>query len=247
MKKENRKKYSSGPRYWNVPVLVNTGTFLVYQYCWKMWYLHSLECAGVIQKLTILEHKNGLVLSNTRVPVSGTSSILFPENPKESSSTKRRKQNVVFSTCHHLAYFLYLLPKWLERNFQIFSVSSYHFRLLYRPPSWSSTKSWDFFFNASHHVVFVLFCFVLFLRFPSLWLVSTFTFGFGFCFLCVWDVPSSASWWKAVREQWSLSHGLCFMVNSCDHTMQWCFFGIIRQRHSVWPIFFNQKFKNARK
>ena len=74
-----RKKYTSGPRYWIVPVLVNTGTFLVYQYCLKMWYLRSLEHAGVIQKLTILEHKNGLVLSNTRVPVSGTWSLLFPK------------------------------------------------------------------------------------------------------------------------------------------------------------------------
>ena len=72
------KKYTSGPRYWNVSVLVNTGTFLVYQYCLKMWYLCSLEHAGIIQKLTILECENGLVLSNTRVPVSGTSSILFP-------------------------------------------------------------------------------------------------------------------------------------------------------------------------
>ena len=72
------KKYTSGPRYWNVPVLVNTGTFLVYQYCLKMWYLHSLERAWVIQKLTILERKNGLVLANTRVPVSGTWSIPFP-------------------------------------------------------------------------------------------------------------------------------------------------------------------------
>ena len=72
------KKYTSGPRYWNVPVLVNTGTFLVYQYCPKMWYLRSLEHASVIQKLTILEHKNGIVLSNTHVPVSGTWSILFP-------------------------------------------------------------------------------------------------------------------------------------------------------------------------
>ena len=71
-------KYTSGPRYWNVPVLVNTGTFLVYQYCLKMWYLRSLERAGVIQKLTILECKNGLVLSNTCVPASGTWSILFP-------------------------------------------------------------------------------------------------------------------------------------------------------------------------
>ena len=33
---ESREKYISGPRYWNVPVLVNTGTFLVYQYCLKM-------------------------------------------------------------------------------------------------------------------------------------------------------------------------------------------------------------------
>ena len=66
------KKYTSGPRYWNVRVLVNTGTFLVYQYYLKMRYLCSQECVGVIQKLTILECKNGLVLSNTRVPVSGT-------------------------------------------------------------------------------------------------------------------------------------------------------------------------------
>ena len=72
------KKYTSGPRYWNVPVSVNTGTFLVYQYCLKMWYLRSLERAGVIQKFAILECKNGLVLSNTCVPVSGTWCILFP-------------------------------------------------------------------------------------------------------------------------------------------------------------------------
>ena len=72
------KKYTSGPRYWNVPVLVNTGTFLVYQYCLKMWYLRSLEHSGVIQKLTILERKNDLVLLNTHVPVSGTWSMLFP-------------------------------------------------------------------------------------------------------------------------------------------------------------------------
>ena len=73
-----REKYTSGPRYWNVPVLVNTGTFCVYQYCPKLWSLCSLEHGSVIQKLTILEHKNGLVLSNTHVPVSGTWSILFP-------------------------------------------------------------------------------------------------------------------------------------------------------------------------
>ena len=80
------KKYTSGPRYWNLPVLVNTGTFLVYQYFLKMWYLRSLEHVGVIQKLTILECKNGIVLSNTRVPVSGTWSILFPKRdfPKNS-------------------------------------------------------------------------------------------------------------------------------------------------------------------
>ena len=72
------KKYTSGPRYWNVPVLVNTGTFMMYQYCLKMWCLRSLQRAGCIQKLTILERQNGLALSNTRVPVSGTWSILFP-------------------------------------------------------------------------------------------------------------------------------------------------------------------------
>ena len=73
-----RKMYTSGPRYWNVPVLVNIGTFMAQQYCLKMWYLHSLEHAGVTQKHTVLECKNGLVLSNTRVPVSGTWSTLFP-------------------------------------------------------------------------------------------------------------------------------------------------------------------------
>ena len=71
------KKYTSRPRYWNVPVLVNTGTYLVYQYWPKMWYLRSLERAGGIQKQTILERKNGLVMSNIRVQVSGTWSILF--------------------------------------------------------------------------------------------------------------------------------------------------------------------------
>ena len=53
--------------------------FLVYQYCLKMWYLRSLDFTSVIQKLTIiLERKNGLVLSNTRVPVSRTFKIHFP-------------------------------------------------------------------------------------------------------------------------------------------------------------------------
>ena len=51
-----------------------------------MWSLRSLEHASVIQKLTILEHKNGLVLSNTRVPVSGTWSILFPTFEKKYES-----------------------------------------------------------------------------------------------------------------------------------------------------------------
>ena len=72
-----RKEYTWGPRYWNVPVLMNTGTFLVSQYCLKMWYLRSLEHAGVIQKLSILDRKNGLVLSNTRVPVSGLEVYFF--------------------------------------------------------------------------------------------------------------------------------------------------------------------------
>ena len=85
LRKKKRKKYTSGPRYWNVPVLTNTGTFKVYQYRPKMWYLRSLEHASVIQKLTILEHKNGVVLSNTRVPVSGTWSILFPKKKKKNA------------------------------------------------------------------------------------------------------------------------------------------------------------------
>ena len=35
-------RYTLGPGYWNVPKLMNTGTFLVYQYCPKMHNLHSL-------------------------------------------------------------------------------------------------------------------------------------------------------------------------------------------------------------
>ena len=41
------KRYTLGPRYWNVPVLVNTGILPVYQFCRKMWYLHSSESAIV--------------------------------------------------------------------------------------------------------------------------------------------------------------------------------------------------------
>ena len=51
-----------------------------------MWYLRSLERAGVIQKFAILEPENGLALSNTRVPVSGTESILFPTDLNEQCS-----------------------------------------------------------------------------------------------------------------------------------------------------------------
>ena len=57
---------------------VNTEICLVYQNCQWMWYLCLVFIyASVIQRLTILEHKNDLVLSNIRVPVSGTWSILF--------------------------------------------------------------------------------------------------------------------------------------------------------------------------
>ena len=59
------------PRYWNIPVLVNTGTFLVYQYCPKMWYLHFSESAGAIQNLTITGMKN-------------TSMLIFHKWPKRS-------------------------------------------------------------------------------------------------------------------------------------------------------------------
>ena len=31
-------KGKGGPRYQNVPVLINTGTFLVYQYYLKLWF-----------------------------------------------------------------------------------------------------------------------------------------------------------------------------------------------------------------
>ena len=127
---QNRKKYTSGPRYWNVPVLVNTGTFLVYQYCLKMWYLRPLECAGVIQKLTILERKNGLVLSNTRVPVSGTWSILFPQNlfQNEISQDFSSKSllNLLIHSNAHIHYYRSFKKGWileLEIGFRLFSSS----------------------------------------------------------------------------------------------------------------------------
>ena len=49
--------FRSHCRYWTVPVLVNTGTFLVYQYYPKMLYLPFLERVSSIQKLTLLERK----------------------------------------------------------------------------------------------------------------------------------------------------------------------------------------------
>ena len=65
-------RYTLSPRYWNIPELVYTGTHFMYQNCWKMWYLHSIQSASAIQKLTILACKNSVVLFNTCVPVSGT-------------------------------------------------------------------------------------------------------------------------------------------------------------------------------
>ena len=67
-----------GPRYWNVPVLANTVTFLTYQYWPILVYLHGLEHESIILKLTILKQEYGPVLSNTRFPISGRWCILFP-------------------------------------------------------------------------------------------------------------------------------------------------------------------------
>ena len=46
--------YSLGLRYWNVPVLVNTGKFLEYKYSLKF---HLFRNTYVIEKLTMLECK----------------------------------------------------------------------------------------------------------------------------------------------------------------------------------------------
>ena len=59
----------------NVKVLVNI-VLLVLPKNVTIYVL--LESASVIQKLTILESKNGLVLSNTLIPVSGIYDKLFP-------------------------------------------------------------------------------------------------------------------------------------------------------------------------
>ena len=39
------KKYASGSRYWNIPVLTSTGTFVVYQVLYNPGNLHGLEQA----------------------------------------------------------------------------------------------------------------------------------------------------------------------------------------------------------
>lgn len=60
-------KFASGTAHWQVPVLVNTGAFLMYQNYWKMWYLYFLESACVIQQQTRLKFQNGQVLSTLLV------------------------------------------------------------------------------------------------------------------------------------------------------------------------------------
>ena len=58
----------------------DTGTsqyWWILEYFWCTSIAWKCDSGGVVQKLTILECKNGLVLSNTRVPVSGTWSIRF--------------------------------------------------------------------------------------------------------------------------------------------------------------------------
>ena len=72
-----QKRSTSDPGNWNIPVLVNTETFLVYQYCLKcaiyILYNMLLQCYPKPHKTGV---KNGLVSSNTCVIVSGTWSTL---------------------------------------------------------------------------------------------------------------------------------------------------------------------------
>ena len=87
-------------KYWNisgVPVLTEN---VIFTFFYR---------AGVIQKLSILERKNRLVLSNTRVPVSGTWSILFPN----------KKLGMKMS------YKNYIQQAWIfaYKYFQIYSIS----------------------------------------------------------------------------------------------------------------------------
>ena len=102
--KTKQKQNKKGKSILQVP---DTGTS---QYWWilehylKMWYLRSSEHTGVIQKLTILEHKNGLVLSNTCVPVPGTWSFL-PPPPK-----KKEKQSLLILSLFLLTFTIFHLP-----------------------------------------------------------------------------------------------------------------------------------------
>ena len=57
---------------WNVPVLVNTGTFLVYPVLLETVIFTSFRTCWCHSEAYNTGAKNGLVLSNTRVPVSGT-------------------------------------------------------------------------------------------------------------------------------------------------------------------------------
>ena len=63
-----KNRNTPGPRYWNIPVHVNTGTFVAYQYCVNMWYSGSL---GVLLSRSA---KNDLVV----LFQCSYKSVLFP-------------------------------------------------------------------------------------------------------------------------------------------------------------------------
>ena len=102
--------------YWNifgVPVLPENVIFTFFRTCWC--YL----------ELTILERKNGLVLSNTRVPVSGTWSILFPFD------LLKLFFKLLFSTCLHFILVLNL-QKYKDIFGRLICTFTGRYRLLFR-------------------------------------------------------------------------------------------------------------------
>ena len=189
--------------------LVNTGTFLVYQYCLKMWYLRSLERAGCIQKQTIglLERQNGLVLSNARVPVSGTWSILFPKEVVKflvffsifcyamRYVSKHSGWNFIFFVFLYFAMLCYV-SKHIGQNFIFFVFSLFRYAMRYV----SKHRSQNF-------IVFVfLYSAMLYAMFQNIAVKIWFSLYF-FIFLCYAILPNVAA---------KISYLLFFFILLCS-------------------------------
>ena len=87
-KEKKEEKYTLGPRYWNVAVLVKYWIIFCVPVLAKN-VIRTLECTAGIQKQTILELKNGPVLPNTRELGPGV--YFFKKQNKTKQKTKKQK------------------------------------------------------------------------------------------------------------------------------------------------------------